>query len=109
RLRRRVCVRGAVVAVAGGFGQALALGPARRRPVPVGDGGDHVRAAQQLKVVSSRWNTREQAMARFSSFRQFYPYYLQEHRNTVCRRLHFIGSWGVLACLAMALWQWSGG
>lgn len=48
-------------------------------------------------------------MARFSSFRQFYPYYLQEHRNTVCRRLHFIGSWGVLACLAMALWQRSGG
>lgn len=48
-------------------------------------------------------------MSRFSSFRQFYPYYLQEHRNTVCRRLHFIGSWGVLACLAMALWQWSGG
>ena len=48
-------------------------------------------------------------MVRFSSFRQFYPYYLQEHRNTVCRRLHFIGSWGVLACLAMALWQRSGG
>ncbi|WP_269791250.1 DUF962 domain-containing protein [Stenotrophomonas sp. Iso1] len=47
-------------------------------------------------------------MPQFSSFRQFYPYYLQEHRNTVCRRLHFIGSWGVLACLAMALWQGSG-
>ncbi|WP_449467460.1 Mpo1-like protein [Stenotrophomonas humi] len=48
-------------------------------------------------------------MSQFSSFRQFYPYYLQEHRNVVSRRLHFIGSWGVLACVAMALWQWNGG
>ncbi len=48
-------------------------------------------------------------MARFNSFRQFYPYYLQEHRNTVCRRLHFIGSWAVLVCLLLALWQRSGG
>lgn len=48
-------------------------------------------------------------MSRFSSFGEFYPYYLQEHRNTICRRLHFIGSWGVLGCLAMALWQGSGG
>ncbi|MGH8055212.1 MAG: Mpo1-like protein [Stenotrophomonas sp.] len=47
-------------------------------------------------------------MSRFSSFRQFYPYYLQEHRNVVSRRLHFIGSWGVLACLAMALWHRNG-
>ena len=44
-------------------------------------------------------------MSRFSSFRQFYPYYLQEHRNRTCRRLHFIGSWGVLGCLALAMWQ----
>lgn len=44
-------------------------------------------------------------MSRFSSFRQFYPYYLQEHRDRTCRRLHFIGSWGVLGCLALAMWQ----
>ena len=44
-------------------------------------------------------------MPRFDSFRAFYPYYLGEHRNRTCRRLHFVGSWGVLACLAMALWQ----
>lgn len=29
---------------------------------------------------------------RFNSFAEFYPYYLAEHQNTVCRRLHFIGS-----------------
>lgn len=28
----------------------------------------------------------------FQSFRAFYPYYLQEHRNAWCRRLHFIGT-----------------
>ncbi|RYZ71101.1 MAG: DUF962 domain-containing protein [Lysobacteraceae bacterium] len=36
-------------------------------------------------------------MSRFASFREFYPFYLQEHSNRVSRRLHFIGSWGVLA------------
>ncbi|HEU4775746.1 MAG TPA: DUF962 domain-containing protein [Telluria sp.] len=30
--------------------------------------------------------------ARFKTFRAFYPYYLSEHANPVCRRLHFIGS-----------------
>jgi hypothetical protein len=29
---------------------------------------------------------------RFISFADFYPYYLSEHQNTVCKRLHFIGS-----------------
>ena len=28
---------------------------------------------------------------RFASFREFYPFYLGEHQNTVCRRLHFVG------------------
>jgi hypothetical protein len=40
---------------------------------------------------------------RFRSFREFYPYYLAEHANVQCRRLHFVGSWGVLAVLAAAL------
>ena len=42
-------------------------------------------------------------MARFASFREFYPYYLTEHSNRTSRRLHFLGSWGVLALLAVAL------
>jgi hypothetical protein len=42
-------------------------------------------------------------MGQFSSFREFYPYYLGEHANRTCRRLHFIGSLGVLALLALAL------
>lgn len=39
----------------------------------------------------------------FSSFREFYPYYLDEHRDRRCRRLHFIGSWLVLIALILGL------
>ena len=49
-----------------------------------------------------------QAPAAFTSFADFYPYYLSEHQNTMCRRLHFIGSWLVLFVLAYSLFtgQW---
>jgi hypothetical protein len=40
---------------------------------------------------------------RFESFAQFYPYYLSEHRNAVCRRMHVIGSALVLVVLATAI------
>ena len=33
---------------------------------------------------------------RFASFREFYPFYLSEHRNPTCRKLHFAGSTIVL-------------
>ncbi|GAB3731251.1 DUF962 domain-containing protein [Luteimonas pelagia] len=39
----------------------------------------------------------------FRSFREFYPYYLGEHRNRTCRRLHFVGSCVALAFLALAV------
>lgn len=42
-------------------------------------------------------------MPRFGSFREFYPFYLGEHRNRTCRRLHFAGSLCALACLAAAV------
>lgn len=28
----------------------------------------------------------------FNNFAEFYPYYLDEHKNRTCRRLHFVGS-----------------
>lgn len=31
-------------------------------------------------------------MSQFNSFAEFYPYYLSEHQNRTCRRLHVIGS-----------------
>ena len=51
-----------------------------------------------------------QTTERYQSFAEFYPYYLQEHSNPVCRRLHYAGSLLVLAILAYALfsqqWLW---
>ena len=39
------------------------------------------------------------------SFAEFYPYYLGEHRDRTCRRLHFVGSTLALACLVAAIWR----
>jgi hypothetical protein len=44
-------------------------------------------------------------MRRFASFREFYPFYLSEHTHPVSRRLHFFGSCGVLAFVALAVLQ----
>ena len=35
----------------------------------------------------------------FKSFAEFYPFYLSEHANLTCRRLHFAGSTLSLLCL----------
>lgn len=51
-------------------------------------------------------------MAAFTSFGEFYPYYLGEHADVRCRRLHFAGSCVVLLIVAVALssgrlaWLW---
>lgn len=37
----------------------------------------------------------------FRSFKEFYPYYLCEHSNITCRKLHFIGTCGVIALLIL--------
>lgn len=40
----------------------------------------------------------------FRGFHDFYPYYLSEHSDRNCRRMHFVGSWLVLGALAAAIW-----
>lgn len=40
---------------------------------------------------------------RYTTFAEFYPYYLTQHADRTCRRTHFIGSSGALVCLALAL------
>ena len=40
-------------------------------------------------------------MQQFASFREFYPFYLGEHADRRCRRLHFVGSSLVIGCVLM--------
>ena len=39
----------------------------------------------------------------FKSFAEFYPFYLNEHSNRTCRRLHFVGTSIALLCLIALL------
>lgn len=39
----------------------------------------------------------------FNTFAEFYPYYLSEHSNSTCRRLHFVGTTLVIFILAMTI------
>jgi hypothetical protein len=41
--------------------------------------------------------------AEYKSFQEFYPFYLSEHSDRTCRRLHFVGSSLVLTMLAYIL------
>jgi hypothetical protein len=43
------------------------------------------------------------AEPRFANFGEFYPFYLSEHRNSTCRRLHFAGSVLVLLIITTAI------
>ena len=38
----------------------------------------------------------------YRSFREFYPFYLSQHRDRTCRRLHVVGCAGALAILGGA-------
>ncbi|MGB5412185.1 MAG: DUF962 domain-containing protein [Woeseiaceae bacterium] len=40
---------------------------------------------------------------KYHSFAEFYSFYLSQHANTVCRRLHFVGSLLVIALLIFSL------
>lgn len=48
----------------------------------------------------------------FRTFADFYPFYLGEHQDPICRRLHFTGTLLVIVTLAAALathryaWLW---
>jgi hypothetical protein len=60
-----------------------------------------------MLVLYRSYQQRKRAMTparqHFSSFKEFYPFYLSEHANTTCRRLHFAGSLCALAILVAAL------
>lgn len=41
------------------------------------------------------------AAKKYTTFGEFYPFYLTEHSNRICRRLHFLGSTLALACFVL--------
>lgn len=41
-------------------------------------------------------------LVHYDSFREFYPFYLGEHTDRRCRRMHFLGSWLVIVALVVA-------
>jgi hypothetical protein len=51
-------------------------------------------------------------MPRYANFREFYPFYLSEHSDRNCRRMHFVGSTLVIAVTVVAIvmrnphWLW---
>ncbi len=40
---------------------------------------------------------------RYSNFAEFYPFYLSEHTHPTCRKLHFVGTWLVVAIVIGAI------
>lgn len=45
----------------------------------------------------------------YNSLAEFYPFYLEEHSNRTCRRLHVVGTTGVIliALTAVSTQQWN--
>jgi len=61
----------------------------------------NIASQEYLAQQSSMTDKTPTNSAGFHSFKAFYPYYLSEHSNLTCRRLHFIGT-----ALIIALWAW---
>ncbi len=40
---------------------------------------------------------------KYTSFAEFYPFYLSQHQHTICRRLHFIGSLLIIMLVGFSL------
>ena len=42
--------------------------------------------------MSDNATSESETSGRFQTFAEFYPYYLSEHSDPVCRRLHYVGT-----------------
>jgi len=41
----------------------------------------------------------------YQTFKTFYPYYLKEHSNAMCKRLHFVGTTLVAMIILWSIWS----
>jgi len=41
-------------------------------------------------------------MERPETFEEFWPYYVSQHQNPTCRKLHFVGTTIAMGCLAVS-------
>jgi hypothetical protein len=41
----------------------------------------------------------------FQSFEEFYPFYLSQHQNRTCKRLHFVGTLLVILTAVFTVWS----
>ena len=48
-----------------------------------------------------RYMITKRGLMEFKTFADFYPFYLREHSNMMCRKLHFLGTCGVIALLML--------
>ncbi|MBN9225860.1 MULTISPECIES: DUF962 domain-containing protein [Legionella] len=44
---------------------------------------------------------------KFANFNEFYPFYLNEHKTIMCRRLHVVGTSLACLCLLLFLFTWN--
>lgn len=45
-----------------------------------------------LSTLETSSDAANEVAMQFNSFEEFYPFYLSQHQNKLCRRLHFVGS-----------------
>jgi hypothetical protein len=58
--------------------------------------------AHEQAIPTNGAGTHEDGPRVFTSFAEFYPFYLGEHSDPTCRRLHVIGTSLALGCIATA-------
>ena len=59
-------------------------------------------------TTTNRGPANVENVRQFNSFAEFYPYYLSEHGNSTCRRLHFVGTSFALGFIVLAILRGDG-
>lgn len=63
----------------------------------------NVNKQSKTERMSSSATPPTSAAARYATYDEFWPFYVSQHLNTVCRRLHFVGTTLVLIVVASVL------